>query len=799
VTKNPAADRRAVVGSSTLVIEGDVIPRKLRRPADLMRLLFVLIVASLVLLGAFFASSTTSGLDADISQASNKIPGALVFVAQFISVVGILLLPIATAIDLLIRKRGRLLLEAIGTLVITLVVISLLGWWVLQLDDKQLLTALTGTPKPGTTLPLNPALAAIVAFITVARLVDRTRWAIACAAIVIANVVAQVVAGGITVAALGLCILLGWAMGLAARYSLGTPTTRPSGLEVAAALEKSGFPLTVLRASHETSGGRRYSATTGTGERLEVLVLDRDLEGAGLVRGAWRSLRIREESSIGFTMRNRLEHSALQSFAAQAAGAPVPRLEAVAEIGPDAALLAYARLDGMTFAELGGTLTDSDLDGAWRALRILHDAGISHRSTYAEHLLRDHNGSIWLLDPEDGSIAAGDVAERVDLAELLCTLAMVTDPDRAIASGLRVLGTKRLSRALPVLQPVALTPVTRRAIKRNKQVLITLRESLEELTPEGSAEEIKIERLRPRTIITAIAGTVAGYLLLIQLGKVDLVTLVTQANWWWAAAAVVLSAATYIGATMSVEGFVPEKLHFLRTLKAQLAASFATLVSPPTLGAVAVNVRYLQKAGVHPALAAASIGVSQAVAFVMHLLLILGFGVIAGSQSQLEITPPTWALFVGVAFLVLLAGLFALPFTRNWALTRVKPIFQQIGPRMLTLAQQPMKLTIGICGFLVLNLGYCLCLIACVRAFGGGGEWAAICVVYLAGATIGQAAPTPGGLGAVEAALTAGLAAAGVEGGIALSAVLLFRIFTFWLPTIPGWFCFNSLQKNGQL
>ena len=37
---------------------------------------------------------------------------------------------------------------------------------------------------------------------------------------------------------------------------------------------------------------------------------------------------------------------------------------------------------------------------------------------------------------------------------------------------------------------------------------------------------------------------------------------------------------------------------------------------------------------------------------------------------------------------------------------------------------------------------------------------AAVAVVYRAGATIGQAAPTPGGLGAVEAALAAGLTAA---------------------------------------
>jgi uncharacterized membrane protein YbhN (UPF0104 family) len=62
---------------------------------------------------------------------------------------------------------------------------------------------------------------------------------------------------------------------------------------------------------------------------------------------------------------------------------------------------------------------------------------------------------------------------------------------------------------------------------------------------------------------------------------------------------------------------------------------------------------------------------------------------------------------------------------------------------------------------------------------------AKIGLVYLTGSAIGSIIPTPGGIGAVEAGLTAGLTAAGVP--VAVSAVLLFRLLTFWL-TIPfGW------------
>ena len=58
---------------------------------------------------------------------------------------------------------------------------------------------------------------------------------------------------------------------------------------------------------------------------------------------------------------------------------------------------------------------------------------------------------------------------------------------------------------------------------------------------------------------------------------------------------------------------------------------------------------------------------------------------------------------------------------------------------------------------------------------------------------------TPGGLGAVEAALTAGLTAAGVPGAAAASAVLLFRLLTFWLPIPFGWGALKYLERQQAL
>jgi len=784
----------------TVVIEADVIPRRLRRPIDLLRLLSAFTLAAVILGVAYFASAAAAGLESDLTKASGSIPGVIVVAANVIGLLGVLALPIASAFDLMIRRRGRMLAEALAGLVAAVLLTAAMAWVITRYPNPRLLLTLTGQETPGQLPPLNAILAGLVAFITIARLIERPRFGPVSIVVVGAIVLANIVTGGTTATALALSILLGWVVGLAMRYLLGTPTTRPSGLAVATALEEVGYPVTVLRAHREFSAGRRYVATTRGGETLNVLVLDRDLEGAGVAANIWRTLRVRDDSTPSrLSMRRRLERTALQAYAGQAAGAPTPELLAAVQVGEDAALLAFPRIDGRTFAEIGAELTDADLDNAWRAVRSLHDRGITHRCLTAGHLMRDDKGKVWLLHPEDGAVAASDVAQRVDLAELLCTMSLLTNPDRAVASGQRVLGPLRLVKALGVLQPIALSSETRRAIRRRKDLLVQLRDLLLEMSPNPNPEQVELERLRPRMLLTVVAGTVAGYILLTQLAQVNLATLLIDANWGWAFVALTLSALTYIAAGMALEGFVPERLQFFRTIQAQLAASFATLISPPTLGAVAVNLRYLQRAGVHPALGAASVGVSQVMAFVVHILLLLAFGVIAGTRQESDFTPPSWAVLVLLGALAAAVFLLLMPWTRAWITRRIRPIFQQVGPRLLTLLQQPRKLGVGVGGIVLLNLGYIVCLVACVWAFGGSAPIAAIAVVYLAGATIGQAAPTPGGLGAVEAALSAGLTAAGIPGGLAVSSVLLFRLVTFWLPTVPGWFAFNSLQRNNLL
>ena len=59
--------------------------------------------------------------------------------------------------------------------------------------------------------------------------------------------------------------------------------------------------------------------------------------------------------------------------------------------------------------------------------------------------------------------------------------------------------------------------------------------------------------------------------------------------------------------------------------------------------------------------------------------------------------------------------------------------------------------------------------------------------------------PVPGGVGVAEFGLTLGLTTAGMPPEAAVAAVLLYRISTFYLPPLWGFFAMRWLQRNRYL
>ena len=132
---------------------------------------------------------------------------------------------------------------------------------------------------------------------------------------------------------------------------------------------------------------------------------------------------------------------------------------------------------------------------------------------------------------------------------------------------------------------------------------------------------------------------------------------------------------------------------------------------------------------------------------------------------------------------------------RRFAARKLLPGVRSSVASLGQVARNPVKLALLFGGSALVTLAYIAGLAAAVEAFGAGAGFAELGAVYLGASIIAAASPTPGGLGAIEAALVAGLTGIGISPGAAVSAVLTYRLATYWLPVVPGWLSWRLLQR----
>lgn len=156
-------------------------------------------------------------------------------------------------------------------------------------------------------------------------------------------------------------------------------------------------------------------------------------------------------------------------------------------------------------------------------------------------------------------------------------------------------------------------------------------------------------------------------------------------------------------------------------------------------------------------------------------------------------------LLVAALLVVTVAAVALVPPLRRMCLEKVLPSLKRSAKAFLEVIRSPSSLAMVLGGSATVTIMNVVAFGLSLRAFGESVPWATVAVVYLAGSALASAAPTPGGLGATEAALVGGLVVVDVGEGIAIPAVLLFRLATFWLPILPGWVAFTVLQRRGDV
>lgn len=860
-------------------VEGDepLLPARVHRPSDLMRLLVGVLAVVILLAIAAFAHGTTSGLEQDINKGTGQAPDLLIKIAGLASSIAILLVPVAFAIERLIKRDGLRIADGVLAAVLAHGVTLATDLWVAKAAPDSIQEALT-QPSPGDihalTDPVHGYLAPVIAYMTAVGMSRRPRWRAVLWIVLMLDAFSMLVTGYTTPFSIILTVLIGWTVAYGTLYAVGSPNVRPTGQTLMAGLRTVGFhPVSAAREeASETAEngdrGRRYFVTLEDGPPLDVTVVDREQQAQGFFYRVWRNLTLRgfaTRSSLQ-SLRQALEQEALLAYAAIAAGANAPKLIAMSELGPDAVMLVYEHTGGRTLESLPeDEITDELLRNTWRQVQALQSRRIAHRRLAGDAILVDRSGAVILTDLRGGEIAASTLLLRMDVAQLVTTLGLLAGAERAVASAVSVLGPDAVADCLPMLQPIALTRSTRATLRRlareraqrereavleasqqakqarleeaseetrpvlekpdkktvkaearaekraideaieearEEDLLTQIRHEVLLIRPQAPVEPARLERVKPRTLISFIAGAIGAYFLLTQLTHIEFGPLIENAEWGWVAAAVLFSACSYFAAAMALLGFVPERVGFLRTVAAQVAGSFVKIVAPAAVGGVALNTRFLQRQGVRPGLAVASVGASQLFGLGCHILMLLSFGYLTGTEKTPSLSPSRTVIAGLLTVAVLVLVVTSVPFLRKFVVTRVRSLFAGVVPRMLDVLQRPQKLVTGIGGMLLLTACFVMCLDASIRAFGQEGtslSIASVAVVFLAGNALGSAAPTPGGVGAVEATLTVGLIAVGLPKEVAAPAVLLFRLLTLWLPVLPGWLAFNHLSRKGAL
>ncbi|TWE19370.1 uncharacterized protein (TIRG00374 family) [Kitasatospora atroaurantiaca] len=821
-----------------LAVDEPLLAARAHRPSDLIRFLTGVLGIIALFLVARFAISTTTGLENDISVNAHRIPNVLSTIAALVSSVAVLAVPLAFAVERLIKRDGLRVADGVLASVLAYGVSLGVDWWVAAGAPPAIRDALTQLPPDGgqtLTDPVHGYLAPVIAYMTAVGMSSRPRWRVALWVVVILSGITELVSGYATLLSLILTVLIGWSVAYGTLYAIGSPNIRPTGKHLLIGLRKVGFaPVGAHRAPDAPGGTRRYYVVQQDGPPLDVHIIDREQQASGFFYRAWRRLRLRSVAvrRSPQSLRQALEQEALIAYAAAASGARAPQLVATSELGPDAAILVYEQVAGRTLDELEDEeITDQVMASFWESVTALHERRIAHRRLTGESLLVVDEKTGCLVNLSGGDIAAGDLTLRIDVAQLLTTFALRVGPERSVAVANRVLGADRVAASLPLLQPVGMSRSTRIDLKRlvkerkaaaqavaleqvaagertqqqaeediataSEDLLSQIRGQILQIAPEAPLAPAKLERLKPKTLITVIALGFAAYLALTQIKPAQLK--LSQMDWGWAAVALVAAVLSYGAAAMSLTGFVPERLPFGRTVAAQVAGSFVKLVAPAAIGGIALNTRYLQKSGIRSGPAAASVGASQLAGLSGHLLLLFCFGLITGSQTNGDLGASRAVIIAVLTAAVLALVVAAVAPLRRFVVTRVRSLFFGVVPRMLDLMRQPGKLFTGFGGILLLTLCFTACLDASVLAFGGSISFSAVAVVFLTANAAGSAIPTPGGVGAVEAALITALTFAGVPASASTPAVFLYRALTFWLPVIPGWISYNVLQRKGAL
>lgn len=775
-------------------------------PGDLLRLLIGTAFVLVGLLAGRVAGSTISGVENDLVDAIDRIPNrveeAVLGSAQIIAT----FVPLLSLIVIVFRRRWKLLGMLVLASIASGAAIGLVLDWLGERDVTQVLEQrTTGSSLVAADFPTTEYLAFAVSATVVGAAHVPRRWKRALWSWVIVLMVLRLLGPGQPPLDIWIAVSIGVVIGSSVLLAFGSPNLEPSPAEVLKAFRAVGLDPVEIRRSDKESSGAVYETRERDGSQTFVKLRTPDDRSWDLLTRLYRAIRLRS-SEVGrpySSLKRRIEHEALAARTVRDSGTRTPRVITLGVTPGGASFLVQELVSGQRLADIEPQdIDDRVLRSAFRAVRAAHASRTAHHSLSFDNLLVDDEGHVWLVDFDDAELAADERERSRDVAEILVAAGLAVGPERAVELGVDELGSDAVAMAIPLVQPLALSRNVSQSIRGERQLLDQLRHEMHERTGADEVELARLARVRPRTLVMILAGALAVYSLLPQFGNLgDTVDAFGDARWEWLPAMLAASVAYFVFATISFLGSVAQSMPLAASARSQVASSFAQLVGPASAGKMALAGRFLQRNGLTSAEASASVALNSIAGIVTHLLLMTGFFAWAGGADVGGVSLPS----VGTLLLVVGIGIVAITiaslFPRVRALV-IRPVVDGIRTAAGYVAQivrSPIRVVALLGGSTFITMSYLLALVFSVEAFGGGLTVAQIGAAYLGAAAIANIAPTPGGIGPLEAAMVAALTGFGLEAGVAISAVLTFRLATFWLPILPGWLTFLYMERRGEI
>ncbi len=768
--------------------------RRNRRTIDSV---FLAIAAVVLGLSAVIASSAPRD-DEDVAEALNTILG---WADPFWrgAFIGALVLAAVIVGDVLLRRRWDLardlvvsgLLVTGAGMVLGRIVIS--DWF--PLEDHVL--ANWGYPE------LRLAAATAVIVVVGPELVRSVRvlaaWLIPSAAL------GAVVIGAALPSALFGALALGIGAGALVRLAFGTAEGFPRSEAVRYALAELGLEVYELRpADRQRRGAVEYVGRDGSGIQLKVRMLGRDAQDTQRLALRWRSLAYRDPPrSVADGRLGQVEHEALAILMAGQAGVRVPQV-AMAALGSDGDAFLVTQQPAMEALESASPddVSDETLEELWGQAARLHAAGISHGRLNAGSVIVLPEGPM-LVDLSAATLGAPQTALDIDIAELLVASAVLVGPGRAVRKAVESGWGDAIGRVLPYLQRAALTPHLRDLARSHELDLTKLRSAVAEATGRELPELAPLRRVGPKDLLMTAALAFAAYVLVGQLADIGVGTIIDQlreAEPAWLIVALLLAQSTFIANGISVRGGLAEPLPLLPCVVLQAAMKFINLTVPSSAGRIGMNIRFLQRMGVstpHAVAAGAADDASETIVQIGLLLLAIPLvraevdtGQFGGGSPDTRLP-----LAIGLALLVSAMLILTVPKVR----AKVLPPVRSALSSLWTVIRDRGKRLELFGGSIAAELLYSLALGATCLAYGVNLNLAQLVFINSSAAVLSGLVPVPGGIGAAEASLAAGLIAMGVDEPTAFAIAITQRLWTFYLPPIWGYGSLQWLTRKGYV